>query len=52
MTITLETWQVMILNLPNFVGFVVAVWVLDRRLSSLEGLLGNVLDRCLPEDVD
>lgn len=50
MTIQAETWQIMILNLPNFAGLVIAVWILDRRLSILEQLLDKVLDRCLPED--
>jgi len=52
MGIDANTWQIMLLNLPNFAGFILAVWILDRRLSSLENLLEDVLSRCLPDDND
>lgn len=47
-----DTVSLVIANIPNFVGLVLAVWVLDRRLTSLEGLLSRVLDKCLDHSHD
>jgi len=49
MTIDISTWQILVLNLPNFAGLLIALFVLERRLVSLETLLRDVLVRCLPD---
>jgi hypothetical protein len=42
-----ETLKLVIVNLPNFVGLVLAVYVLNSRMVAFEDLLRNVLERCI-----
>jgi hypothetical protein len=43
-----EMLELMLINAPNFVGFLVAVYILNVRMRALECLLRDILEDCLP----
>jgi hypothetical protein len=44
--------DVVILNLPNFVGFVVLTWALLKRLDRQDSLIDSIMDKCLDGEDD